>query len=146
MAADDIGEGELVARIPRSALLTCANCTAVRSRLLRDDVTAARRDDMSSWVPLLLAMLAEYGQEVTKRYELPAQGCIVHAYIYIRTHANTLLCACTHSHTIRLLQKSASSWHPYLQLVPNYGSAHPPMLWSPSQLDTLLGGNVTCHM
>lgn len=65
VATEEIGEGERVAHIPRSALLTCANSQAVRRRLLRDDVTAERLDSMSSWVPLLLAMLAEYGLEVT---------------------------------------------------------------------------------
>eukprot|EP00731_Ephydatia_muelleri_P003609 Em0001g3609a len=88
----------MVACIPRSALLTCSNSTAVRRRLMRDDITAERLDNMSSWVPLLLAMLAEHGLE------------------------------------------SSSKWYPYLQLVPNYGSAGPPMLWSESQRDTLLSG------
>ena len=65
VATEEIREGEMVACIPRSALLTCSNSTAVRRRLMRDDITAERLDNMSSWVPLLLAMLAEHGLEVT---------------------------------------------------------------------------------
>ena len=65
VATEEIAEGEMIAYIPRAALLTCANSAAVRRRLLQDDVIAEDLDNVSSWVPLLVAMLAEYGQEVT---------------------------------------------------------------------------------
>ena len=63
VARGDIASGERLALIPREALLTCAN-SRVSEAVDRDREFQKQLPAMSSWVPLLLAMLAEYDQKV----------------------------------------------------------------------------------
>ena len=63
IATGDIASGERLALIPREALLTCAN-SRVKVAVGRDREFQKQLPGTSSWVPLLVAMLAEYDQKV----------------------------------------------------------------------------------
>lgn len=58
VARERIREGECVAVIPRTALLSCENCD-IKDLVLRDKKLRG-----SSWIPLLLALAAEYSYQV----------------------------------------------------------------------------------
>ena len=63
VALGDIAEGECLALIPRAALLNCSN-SRVHKVVKRDKVFQTQLPELSSWVPLLIALLAEYSQKV----------------------------------------------------------------------------------
>ena len=63
VALGDIAEGECLALIPRAALLNCSN-SCVHKVVKRDKVFQTQLPELSSWVPLLIALLAEYSQKV----------------------------------------------------------------------------------
>ena len=56
-----ISEGECVALIPRTALLSCAN-SSIKPLVLEDK--KLNQECTSSWVPLLLSLAAEYSSAV----------------------------------------------------------------------------------
>lgn len=64
MALADIPRGARLAMIPRHALLNATN-SRVGVALRRDRKFQKQLKDMNSWVPLLLALLAEYGDKVS---------------------------------------------------------------------------------
>lgn len=61
LAKEDIMVGEEVAVIPRAALLT-ANTSVAGAAMRRDKKLLSQLTGESSWVPLLLAIIAEYSQ------------------------------------------------------------------------------------
>lgn len=63
VATGDIASGERLALIPRAALLTCTN-SRVKEAVDGDREFQKQLPNISSWVPLLVAMLAEYDQKV----------------------------------------------------------------------------------
>ena len=62
IAKGNISKGECVAVIPRSALLSCEN-SPIRDTVL--EYQKLNGEDVSSWVPLLLALAAEYSSGVS---------------------------------------------------------------------------------
>lgn len=67
VALGDIAEGERLALIPRVALLNCSN-SCVHKVVKGDKLFQTQLPEMSSWVPLLIALLAEYSQKVLVRF------------------------------------------------------------------------------
>lgn len=63
VALADIPRGARLAVIPRQALLNAPN-SRVGVALRKDRKFQKQLKDMNSWVPLLLALLAEYGDKV----------------------------------------------------------------------------------
>lgn len=63
VALADIPRGARLAVIPRQALLNATN-SRVSVALRKDRQFQKQLQDMNSWVPLLLALLAEYGDKV----------------------------------------------------------------------------------
>lgn len=63
VAREAIPQGSLLAVIPRHTLLNASN-SRVGPVLLSDQPIRRQLKTMNSWVPLLLALLAEYGQKV----------------------------------------------------------------------------------
>lgn len=61
VATEDISEGECLAVIPRKCLLSCSNSTV--SKLVKKD--GDLQNITSSWVPLLIALAAEYSLKVS---------------------------------------------------------------------------------
>lgn len=111
IAKDVIKKGECVALIPRTALLSCAN-SKVRSLVEAND----RLLD-ASWVPLLLALAAEYSYKV-------------------------VWCVCMYGVVMGVvMEQTDSQWHPYLSIVPATTSSLP-MLWAESVRNSLLEGSV----
>lgn len=64
IATDYISKGTKLAVIPQRALLTATN-SCIRSAILHDKIFRRQLKTMNSWVPLLLALLAEYDQKAT---------------------------------------------------------------------------------
>lgn len=63
VATEHISKGTKIAVIPHHAILTATN-SQIRTALLNDKIFRRQMKTMNSWVPLLLALLAEYGQKV----------------------------------------------------------------------------------
>lgn len=64
VATDRIAAGEELAVIPRSALLTASTGVAT-SAIASDSELLDQLEGNSSWVPLLLTLIAEYAQKVS---------------------------------------------------------------------------------
>jgi hypothetical protein len=78
-----IPAGAVLATIPRSSLLSAAN-SEVGTALVRDKVLRRQMRTGNSWIPLLLALLAETGKKVGFKtlsvwYSIPDLSC---QYIY----------------------------------------------------------------
>ena len=64
VAQDDIPQGTLLAVVPRHTILSAAN-TGVGAALRSDRAFRRQLKTVNSWVPLLLALLAECGHKVS---------------------------------------------------------------------------------
>ena len=64
VARDDIPQGTLLAVVPRHTILTAAN-SRVGAAMLNDRAFRRQLKTVNSWVPLLLALLAECGHKVS---------------------------------------------------------------------------------
>ena len=64
VAQEDIPQGTLLAVIPRRTILYALN-SRVRAAMLSDRAFRKQLKTMNSWVPLLLALLAECGDKVS---------------------------------------------------------------------------------
>lgn len=113
IATEYISKGTKLAVIPHCALLTATN-SRISSALLQDKIFRRQTKTMNSWVPLLLALLAEYDQKVI-------QGVCV--------------CWCS-----SLSLQSSSYWHSYLSLVPSKNAPGPLLQWTHRERDRLLRG------
>ena len=64
VATDSIKEGEELALIPRPSVLTAVG--GVAAGTIREDVHfQSQVDQMTPWIPLLIAMTAEYAQDAS---------------------------------------------------------------------------------
>ena len=89
-ALDEIEEGECLAVIPRSCLLNCDH-SCVSEKVKRDKTIC--QSSTSSWVPLLIALAAEYSKNVSVWY-----------FIYNRFYlASVCVCMCVFYIVIQLL-------------------------------------------
>ena len=61
VAMEKIKEGTVIARIPRKVLLTASH--SVVAMAMKDDATLMSSFN-NSWVPLLIALVGEYAQQV----------------------------------------------------------------------------------
>ena len=68
MATDAISEGEVIARIPRSAVLTASRGVVMNA--MRGDLQfMSHVNHMNPWIPLLIALAAEYALKVMANNE-----------------------------------------------------------------------------
>ena len=63
VAIDTIPRGELIAKIPRSSVLT-ASQSVISEFMKHDQEFMSHVGHMTSWVPLLIALTVEYAQKV----------------------------------------------------------------------------------
>ena len=115
LATADITRGTVLARIPRASLLNAANSAAVSTALASD--TAFQRQlkrSGNSWLPLLLALLAEHQQQVAREREREREAYFL---------------------------QSSSFWWPYLSLVPSESSPGSAHQWLPEERRQLLQGS-----
>ena len=77
VAMADLPRGTLLALIPRHCLLNASNSHRL-GRALRGDRQFCRQlPRMNSWVPLLLALLAEYGRKASVVWHSPVAQTVV---------------------------------------------------------------------